>query len=411
MPGFAARVQTRGMQPTARGDERVRWSRRPDHRWIAGVASGIADHAAVPVWVVRVAFVIATPLAGAGPIAYAFLWWLMPRADLAESAARRTARRFPQAPIWLGVGLVAFGAVLFAGQAGWLNRSVVVALGLIAVGALLFLREPATGAVPAQGTDETGTLPTMPAPPVADGEADLPPASLPRSARRAGRKRLPRERSFLGPLTLGIGLVVIAVATLLDLANAFTFTFAQAAALLLLVLGVGMAVGGFVGRARWLTLPVLLIAPFAVVLTVLHVDLDDGIGERTVKIRSLDELVERRLGGGDMTVDLLDLRPGESGTLRIHVGVGMLTLNIPDDITVELTGSVGLGTTQTLFSRLSPSNVHRCCRSSEARGGFAQPIRWSSSPREGTTQGVVRIQATVSIGAVRINHVDRSAAR
>src|SRR5687768_4605045 len=136
--------------------ERARWSRRPDHRWIAGVASGIADHAAVPAWVVRVAFVVATPLAGVGAIAYGFLWWLMPRSDLAESAARRTARRYPQAPIWLGVGLVAFGALLFAGQAGWLNRSVVIALGLIAVGALLFMREPATGAEPARGADETG---------------------------------------------------------------------------------------------------------------------------------------------------------------------------------------------------------------------------------------------------------------
>lgn len=391
--------------------ERARWSRRPDHRWIAGVASGIADHAAVPVWVVRVAFVVATPLAGVGAIAYGFLWWLMPRSDLAESAARRTARRYPQAPIWLGVGLVAVGALLFAGQAGWLNRTVVIALGLIAVGALLFMREPATGAEPTRGADETGAPLAMPAPPVADREADLPPASLPGSSRRVDRKRRPRDRSFLGPLTLGIGLVVIAVAALLDLAGAFSFTFPQAAALLLLVLGVGMTIGGFVGRARWLVLPVLLIAPVALVLTVLHIDLDDGIGERTVTIRSLDEPVERRLGGGEMTLDLLDLRPGESGSLQLHVGVGVLTLNIPDDITVELTGSVGLGTTQTLFSRMSPSDVHRCCRYTEARGGFAQPIRWASSQREGSTPGTVRIQATVSIGAVRINHVDRSRSR
>lgn len=405
MPGSATRGQTRCMQ-----DERARWSRRPDHRWIAGVASGIADHAAVPVWVVRVAFVVATPLAGVGAIAYGFLWWLMPRSDLAESAAQRTARRYPQAPIWLGVGLVVFGALLFAGQAGWLNRSVVIALGLIAVGALLFMREPATGE-PARGAVETDTPPAMPAPPVADREADLPPASLPGSSRRAYRKRRPRDRSFLGPLTLGIGLVVIAVAALLDLAGAFSFTLAQAAALLLLVLGVGMTIGGSVGRARWLVLPVLLIAPFALVLTVLHIDLDDGIGHRTITIRSLDEPVERRLGGGEMTVDLLDLRPGESGSLQLHVGVGVLTLNIPDDITVELTGSVGLGTTQTLFSRISPSDVHRCCRYMEARGGFAQPIRWAPGQRAGTTPGTVRIQATVSIGAVRINHVDRSRSR
>lgn len=399
------------MQTTPARDERMRWARRPDHRWVAGVASGIADHAAVPVWLVRVAFVATTPLAGLGAIVYAFLWWLLPRADLPESAARRTARRFPQAPIWFGVGLVAFGALLFAGQAGWLNRSLVVALGLIAVGALLFLREPASEARTREPDGGSGPPPAMPTPPGPDQETDLPPASLPASTRRIDWRRRHRERSFLGPLTLGAGLVVIALATLLDLAGAVTFALADAAALLLLILGGGLAVGGFVGRARWLVLPVMLVAPFALVLTVLDIDLDDGIGDRTVTIRTFDGSVERRLGGGEMTVDLMGLREGESGSLRLHVGAGMLTLNIPDDITVQLTGSVGLGTTQILHSRISRTNVHRCCREALARGGFAQPIRWMSGSREGTTPGVVRIHATVSIGAVRINHVDRSSSR
>ena len=260
------------MQTSTEPHERVRWSRKADHRWIAGVASGIADHAVVPTWVVRGAFVLATPLAGVGPIAYGFLWWLMPRTDLADSAARRTARRFPQAPIWGGVSLVAFGTLLFAGQAGWLNRSVVIALGLIAVGALLFLREPTTGPVRTSGSDAPGAPPAdASAGSVVEQEADLPPASLPGSSPRVKWRRR-RERSFLGPLTFGIGLVVIALATLLSLAGAFAFTLAQAAAMLLLVLGIGMAVGGFVGRARWLALPMLAIVPFALVLTVLHID-------------------------------------------------------------------------------------------------------------------------------------------
>ena len=103
---------------------------------------------------------------------------------------------------------------------------------------------------------------------------------------------------------------MIAVATLLDLADAFTFSFAQAAALLLLVIGAGMAIGGFVGRARWLVASRARWSPRSPWCSPCsHVDLDDGIGDRTVTIRSLDEPVERRLGGGDMTVDLIDLRP------------------------------------------------------------------------------------------------------
>ncbi len=396
--------------PRAGIGERARWSRRATHRWVAGVASGIADHAAVPPWVVRIGFVLSTPIGGLGPIVYAFLWWLMPRRDLTESAAQRTARRFPQAPVWLGISLVAGGGLLFAGQLGWMSPMVVAALGLIAIGALLFLRESDgdPGATRPPADDTRAPLPAVgPQTPRMGEETDLPPASLPTSSRRRPR----RDPSFLGPLTLGVGLLVVAIAALLDLGGAITFTLAQTAALLLLVLGVGIAVGGFVGRARWLVVPVLAIAPFALVLTVLHIDLDDGVGDRTVTIRTLDERVERRLAGGEMTVDLIDLRPGESGTIRVHVGAGMLTLNIPDDITVELVGSVGVGTTQTVYSHVTPHGAHACCRYEQARGGFAQSIRWVSSPREGATPGVVRIEATVSIGAVRINHVDRSDVR
>ena len=373
------------------------------------MASGVADHASVPPWVVRAAFVLTTPVGGLGPIAYAFLWWLLPRADLPESAAQRMARRFPQSPVWLGVSLVAIGVLLFAGQSGWLSPSVIVALGLIAIGALLFLKEPDGGRHSTQMPLSTGNSPTEPlgrSVGAADQETDLPPASLPGTLPRVRR----REPSFLGPLTLGLGLVVIAAATLLDLAGAFTFTVAQAAALLLLVLGFGMAVGGFVGRARWLLLPVLVIAPFALVLTVLHVDLDDGFGDRTVTIRTLDEPIERRLAGGELTIDLLHLRPGESGNVLAHVGVGMLTLNVPDDITVDLTGSVGLGSTETLHSRMRGGG-HACCRYGQQRAGFAQPVSWSPGPRDGTTPGIVSIEATVSIGGIRINHVDRSSLR
>jgi hypothetical protein len=90
----------------------------------------------------------------------------------------------------------------------------------------------------------------------------------------------------------------------------------------------------------------------------------------------------------------------------------MLTLNIPDDLTLELSGQVGVGATQNLYSHLTRGGTHACCRAQRERSGFAQPVRWVSGfsdPRVGSTPGVVRIEATVAIGAVRINHVDRSA--
>ncbi|WP_036964936.1 PspC domain-containing protein, partial [Promicromonospora kroppenstedtii] len=44
-------------------------------RWLAGVAAGLAAHTGLPVWLVRLAFVILTGFAGAGAVAYVF-WWI-----------------------------------------------------------------------------------------------------------------------------------------------------------------------------------------------------------------------------------------------------------------------------------------------------------------------------------------------
>ncbi|WP_308798679.1 ATP-binding protein [Agromyces silvae] len=45
---------------------------------VAGVASGLADHLGWPVWVVRLGFVVATLLGGAGVLLYAWLWAFAP---------------------------------------------------------------------------------------------------------------------------------------------------------------------------------------------------------------------------------------------------------------------------------------------------------------------------------------------
>jgi phage shock protein PspC (stress-responsive transcriptional regulator) len=387
------------------------WTRRPDHRWIAGVASGIADGADVPVWVVRVGFVLGAFLGTVGFWAYLFLWWLMPRRDLAESAAHRTARRFPQAPVWLGIGLLALGVFLFAGQLGWVNPPLIVALVLIAIGVLLFVRDAEAetvvrGGVGAVAIAPAPTPPPPTAPPTGPGTA-LPPASLPAAARPRRR----RQPSFLGPLTLGVGLLVIGLGAVLDLAGAVSFTFAQASALLLLILGIGLAIGGFVGRARWLVIPVLVLAPFALVTSVLHIDLDDGIGGRTVTVRDPSGPVVARVGAGALTVDLSRVAFGEDVTVTAAVGAGVLTLNVPDDATVLLDGEVGLGTTEDLYSRIGANGVFRCCESHVAVWGFGEPVRWNPRHAPDPEGGVIWINADVSFGSVRINHVTRTALR
>jgi signal transduction histidine kinase/phage shock protein PspC (stress-responsive transcriptional regulator) len=74
-----------------------RAERPAERRILGGVAAGIADHLGVPVFWVRVAFVVATWFNGAGLIGYLLLWRFMPltepeRAPGLEAAQRRGLR-------------------------------------------------------------------------------------------------------------------------------------------------------------------------------------------------------------------------------------------------------------------------------------------------------------------------------
>ncbi len=124
-------------------------------RWVAGVAAGLAAHMGVPVWLVRLAFLILVWFAGAGVVAYVF-WWvtvpagvpavaadtvpterrrLAPRlttdanadAGAAERAASLVERvrlsgpvsRLAVRDIWIGVVLLSSAALLIALRADW----------------------------------------------------------------------------------------------------------------------------------------------------------------------------------------------------------------------------------------------------------------------------------------------------
>jgi signal transduction histidine kinase len=106
--------------------------RRPERgRRVGGVAAGVALHLGLSVRLVRVLFVLLTPLGGAGVLLYVFLWVTVPEGDAraVAEAARPAAlsriarpqqsevvdrlRRMPWTEIAIGLALVA-GAVALA---------------------------------------------------------------------------------------------------------------------------------------------------------------------------------------------------------------------------------------------------------------------------------------------------------
>ncbi|HEY0217626.1 MAG TPA: PspC domain-containing protein [Cellulomonas sp.] len=132
--------------------------RRPDRgRLAGGVAAGVALHLGMPVRLVRVLFVLLTPLAGVGPLLYVFWWVTVPVGDPAAvaEAARPAAlsriarpqqgseavarlRRMPWTEIAVGVALLAGAVALFLSRGGaQIGGSWVVPLLLLVAGTAL----------------------------------------------------------------------------------------------------------------------------------------------------------------------------------------------------------------------------------------------------------------------------------
>ena len=148
-------VQTPYVPPgRAREEPEPRLRRPVEGRIVGGVCAGLADHLSQQVWHVRLAFVLATFLGGAGIVAYLFLWALTPQTlDLLsprtapEAAAREVSlpilggRRVPTGTlrsIAVGAGLVVLGVALYAQQTGLnLRLGVLVPILAVAVGAVL----------------------------------------------------------------------------------------------------------------------------------------------------------------------------------------------------------------------------------------------------------------------------------
>jgi phage shock protein PspC (stress-responsive transcriptional regulator) len=443
-------------EPTHTSTAVRRWTRRSTDRWFAGVASGLADGLDVQPWIVRVGFVIATLIGGVGVLAYAFLWWLLPRRDLPDSAAQRMAQRFPGAPTWLGVGLLVVGVMLFAGQLGWWHPSLVLAFLLVGLGVLLFRGQTSdrTEPPPAPGGGPPETPPPVDRPDPFSSTVLLPseepPAapSPPQEARERwflglvggalalgllamvrlmqqgdlqhiggemallilagvllviglvvrGRQPKERRRSFLFPLTIGVALLVAGLAAVLDQIGAIDLTVGGGFALVVLVLGAGLVAGAWYGRGRWLILPALLLAPLALIATVITIPLDQGFGDRTFAVTRADQLpASYAVAGGTLHLDLTDLPPEtDPAAVSAEIGAGTLQILVPADADVVVTGDVGVGTYS--VGRLEHRKRYSFSVEERSRGGVDLALD-EEMPGVGRT---IDLAVHVSVGQLRI---------
>ena len=305
--------------------------RRKDRRVVAGVAGGLADHFGVSAGWFRLGFVVSTFVGGVGVAAYVLLWFLIRREDLPRSAAQQLADRFPDAPVWLGIVLIAIGVLSLTSRIG---DSLGVHLGslawallLIGGGLALFRRSDDLDRAPAatSSTMETPTT-TMPLP-------GMPVVRAPRP---------PRERSPLGWLTLGLALAASGLVTVLRNAGTVHLSLAQTLAIPLTIIGVGLLVGAWVGRARWTMLLGLLLVPVVVATSAFTVPMNGTYADihvtRATQVR--DSYV---LSGGALRLDLSSIDPAElPAVIDVQMGAGSVEVTLPaNGVRVEATVNIG----------------------------------------------------------------------
>jgi len=340
--------------------------RRTNDKWIAGVCSGLADRLGVDPVIVRAGFVLLTLLGGAGITIYLIAWALLPN-DRDEIVTQRALRDGDGGAIVVVVfaGLALFGGSALGGpwwdgHSGWEFPWGVVLTGLFIwwlvnrsgnrsdadqrVRAIQLGNPVAAGAsktAAGPGSPPTQVLPTSP--------GSAPTQVLPRTQ---VVPRAPRRRSG-GPLMalLAIGLALATYGSLTWAGNSFSWPGDHVAIALagsLATIGLLMVVLGLAGwRTGFVTFLAIVLAISAwsssVVPTGIH--LGGRVGDATWAPTSIASTADYRLGVGDGVLDLSGLPTEGLSEAKIpaYVGMGQLKVVVPQDLTVQVKGHVGLG--------------------------------------------------------------------
>ena len=328
--------------------------RRTDGKVIAGVAGGLADYFGVDVVWLRLGFVLALILGGAGLLVYLILMVLMPRDASGEPTSmeqrmEHVARSLRGTPAWIGVGLLVLGSLLVLGQITEGKPGVFWGITLIVLGVILFRRhEPRAWT---ENTPSASFAPPAPGSIAADTPPPLP-SDVPVRYAAPSSPRVARQRSGLGWITLGVTLVAEGIAAALDQGGAVHITLVQYLALALAILGIGIAIGTLWGRARWLVVPALALVPFVLVASLIKVPFEGGMGDQSFAPVAASAIASPyRIVAGRLEIDLSHTTlGGEPITVVATAVAGQIRVIVPAGLPLIIDARAGAGEVS-LFGR------------------------------------------------------------
>jgi phage shock protein PspC (stress-responsive transcriptional regulator) len=302
-------------------------SRPHDGRMIAGVCRGLGEYFDVDPVIFRVLLAVLAFFGGAGVIAYAAAWVLIPDAGsrttwLQNSLRGRRGDRRRDAVIVVGalvaVALIVNGA-LFTGRFAGALVVIVVVMAAVAL----------IGRVAGPHRESTSWAPT--------GDRTWTPTGAPTAGPR-------RQRSWLGWLTVGATMLTAGGFGLVAALGAAHPQPADVLAVCVGVIGLGLLVGAVIGRARLplIALGLLLVVGLATA-DALPRNLTWTSGHRTWTPVGTAVHPSYVVGAGDATLDLTQLTPGQHVSISSSTGAGRLLVVVPRGSAVDLTAHAGVG--------------------------------------------------------------------
>jgi phage shock protein PspC (stress-responsive transcriptional regulator) len=339
--------------------------RRTDDKWIGGVCSGLADRLGIDPVIVRAALVVLAVFGGAGITIYLLAWVVLPN-DREEIVAQRAVRDGDGGSVVLLVfaTLALLGGSWWSHDSSWVFPWFIIPLGLFVwwlthrhndpdadrrVNAHQLGTPVPTGWAPATA----GPSPRTPGPVPAQAGQTVPMTQvIPRTPAAPAPPKKPGRRSG-GPLMalLAIGLALTTAGSLSWAGNTFSWpgdhhTIAFAGALA--ATGLLMVVLGIAGwRAGFVTFLAVVLALTAWTSSVVPTggQVSGRVGDATWLPTSVASSDNYRLGIGNGVLDLSGLPAnGLTGDrLPAYVGLGELEVRVPEGLTVQVVGHVGLG--------------------------------------------------------------------
>jgi phage shock protein PspC (stress-responsive transcriptional regulator) len=356
--------------------------RRSDEKVVAGVCAAFARATDTDPVLWRVGIAVLSFFGGTGIALYVLGWLLVPKLGGGPSAVERALRQ-PKANVGTIIVLVLGAVVLLSLLDNGPGAGAVLVIAGIAYLIARDRRDKGTDAAPMEyapplvmhGPDPapfhtpqppTGAeaTSTRVAPEPYDSGLTAPLGygatygggygvgsyeTSPFAAWDAGPPVPPRKRrkSQLGLLTLSAAAMLAGALLTLRATGIEELTVARILAAVLVVLGGGMIVGTWIGRARWLIFPSLLVALALVPAAVAQSapgPFTGGIGERTWTPSATDRRTEFALGVGEARLDLTQLDPQDlDGPLSVDLGLGQLVVLVPEDLRLQVSADVEAG--------------------------------------------------------------------